>query len=169
MTTDLLVLYFGTTSGAQEAVVGLRSRDQKPAGWVDEVAIVERREAGRIATHTSFASTTQGAAVGGLTGLVVGLLFPPVGVLALLGGGAAVGAGLEKIAKENGLDARVFDAVKDSLEPGSSAVVLVGAAADVDELTSALRSADTTRVVREPMPEKAVSNFWSVLENAPAD
>ncbi len=163
---ELIVLYFDSTHGAEEAVLSVRKPEDVNYAWADDVAIVERHKSGRVATHTSDASTTQGAAVGGMTGLVVGLIFPPAGVLALLGVGAAVGAGVEKIAKENGLDSDMLKAVKDSLGKGTSAILLVGASGDVDEMMAVFSAHDPSNVMRAPMPEESMSGFWAALQDS---
>ena len=93
MASEVIMLKFDDTYGAQQAMSAVRALTELDYAWLEDVAIVERHNSGRISTHTTHGSVAAGAAWGGLTGLLVGLLFPPLGFLAIWAGGMAVGAG----------------------------------------------------------------------------
>jgi len=114
---------------------------------------------GRVSTHTTHGSVAAGAAWGGLTGLLVGLLFPPLGFLAIWAGGMAVGAGIEKATKENGLPKDFLDQVKAELTKGSSALILFGATGDTEEMAKAFDKYEPTSIVRESISDETVESL----------
>ena len=161
--SDLILLTFDDTYGAQAAMHAVRSLEEGSEAWMEDVAIVERHRSGRTSTHTTHGSVATGAAWGGLTGMLVGLLWPPVGFLAWWAAGMGVGALIERAAKEAGLDRAMLHRVRDGLEPGQSALVLIGASGDADRMARAFEPYHPIRVVREPIPEEAVANLREVI------
>ena len=77
MASEVIMLKFDDTYGAQKAMSAIRALTELDYAWLEDVAIVERHNSGRVSTHTTHGSVAAGAAWGGLTGLLVGLLFPP--------------------------------------------------------------------------------------------
>ena len=135
---ELVMITFEGSSTAQRALAEARAVLGRQT-WVEDVAVVERHRSGRVTTHTTHSSVERGAKIGGVTGLVVGLVFPPAVVgAALLGAG--LGAGWEKAAKELGLDAGVLREIRHALEPGQSALLLYEPEGDVGALLGAVES-----------------------------
>ena len=153
------MLFFDETRGAAAALADLRGRAVAGWSWLEEVAVIERHHSGRVATHLTHASVTEGTAVGVLTGAVVGLLFPPVslGALAVLAGTA--GGGVEKLRKGTELPAALVDEVRRGLGRGTSALVLVGEPDDLAELEAAAATLQPSRTLREPLPEPVVDDL----------
>ena len=89
MSADLIVLRFTGTYRAQQAMAAVRALEEMRYAWIEDVAIVERHASGRLSTHTTHGSVTGGALWGGLTGIIVGLLFPPAGFLGMWAVGLA--------------------------------------------------------------------------------
>jgi uncharacterized membrane protein len=167
--SEVIMLKFDDTYGAQQAMSAIRALTELDYAWLEDVAIVERHSSGRVSTHTTHGSVAAGAAWGGLTGMLVGLLFPPLGFLALWAGGMAVGAGIEKATKETGLPKGFLDKVKTELTKGSSALILFGATGDTDEMAKAFDKYHPTSVVRESISDETVESLKKSLDAAPAD
>jgi len=167
--SEIIMLKFNDTYGAQQAMSAVRALTELDYAWLEDVAIVERHNSGRVSTHTTHGSVAAGAAWGGLTGLLVGLLFPPLGFLALWAGGMAVGAGIEKATKEHGLPKGFLDQVKTELIEGSSALILFGASGDTDEMSKAFAKYNPTSVVRESISDETVESLKQTLDATPSD
>ncbi|MCB1247964.1 MAG: DUF1269 domain-containing protein [Acidimicrobiales bacterium] len=165
--SDLILLKFDDTYGAQSAMNAVRALTELKYAWIDDVAIVERHKSGRVSTHTTHGSVTGGALWGGLLGMLIGLLWPPTMFLALWGIGMGTGALVEKLSKETGLDKEMLDEIRGSLDKGTSALLLLGASGDVDQMAKAFADYNPTDVIRKEMPEKAIANLKEALENAP--
>lgn len=170
MSADLIVLRFHGTYTAQQSMVAVRALQEVRHAWIEDVAVVERHASGRLSTHTTHGSVTGGAIWGGLTGIIVGLLFPPAGILGLWVVGLAAGAGVEALTKEHGLDESMLERVKASLsEKGTSALVLIGAVGDVDEMTRAFEPYAPVEVLREALPDDAAATLRDAVAEAQPD
>lgn len=169
MSSEIIMLKFDDTYGAQNAMNAVRALTELDYAWLEDVAIVERHRSGRVSTHTTHGSVAAGVAWGGLTGLLVGLLFPPLGFLAIWAGGMAVGAGIEEATKNSGLPKDFMDQVKNELTKGSSALLLFGASGDTDEMSKAFEKYNPTSVVRTSIGDDTVASLKQSLDAAPAD
>ena len=169
MSSEVIMLKFDDTYGAQKAMSAIRALTELDYAWLEDVAIVERHQSGRVSTHTTHGSVAAGAAWGGLTGLLVGLLFPPLGFLAVWAGGMAIGAGIEKATKENGLPKGFLDQVKTELTKGTSALILFGATGDTAEMAKAFDKYHPTSIVRESISDETVESLKQTLDAAPSD
>ena len=148
-------LKFDSTYGASEALNKVRAAAELGYTWIDDVAIIERHHSGRIATHTPHGSVKTGAGWGALLGALVGVFFPPAGFLALTGIGAGTGALIEKAQKESYVPQELFDEVKDDLEKGTSALLVIGETTVVGEVEAAFAGAYAKEVKRELDEQKA--------------
>jgi len=144
-----LALMFNSTYGASEALNKVRAAAELGYTWVDDVAIIERHHSGRIATHTPHGSVKTGAGWGALLGALVGVFFPPAGFIALTGLGAGTGALIEKASKEAYVPEDLFDEVKDSLEKGTSALLVLGETTVMGEVEAAFAGTYATEIKRE--------------------
>lgn len=156
MSADLIVLKFDSTYGGQSALSAVAALEELNYAWMEDVAIVERHKSGRYSTHTTHGSVTGGFLWGGLAGMLLGLLFPPVGFLALWGLGAGTGALVEKLTKETGLDKDMLRDVHDMLDKDTSALVLIGASGDADQMARAFEPYNPTQVYRRPLNDETV-------------
>jgi uncharacterized membrane protein len=162
MASELVVMKFDSTSGAQAAMNPVRALAEMNYAWIDDVAVVERHSSGRVATHTTHGSVTAGAAWGGLAGLFVGILFPPA-ILGWWAAGALGGALVEKATKETGLDKAMLDEIKDELDKGTSALILIGLSGDTDEMAKAFDKYKPVKVIRHDLEDKTVDNLKEAL------
>jgi uncharacterized membrane protein len=163
---DLIVLKFDDTYGAQSALNGVRALQELNYAWVDDVAVVERHRSGRISTHTTHGSVAEGAFWGGIAGIFVGLLFPPVGFLALWGVGLGAGAVTGAAMKEHGIDKKMLGDIRGELDKGTSALILIGAKGDADEMARAFEQYKPTKVIRHEIPDATVDDMKSALSDA---
>lgn len=163
---DLIVLKFDDTYGGQSALAGVRALQELNYAWVDDVAVVERHRSGRVSTHTSHGSVAEGAFWGGIAGIFVGLLFPPVGFLALWATGLAAGAVAGEAVKEHGLDKAMLAEIRGELDKGTSALILIGATGDVDEMARAFAQYKPAKVIRHEIPDKTVDDLKTKLSDA---
>jgi uncharacterized membrane protein len=136
--TDLLVITFADSHGAHRALAAVRQVEDQHVVLIDDIAVVEHHHSGRYSTHTTHGSVAAGVTWGGLTGLLIGLLFPPAGIAAVMAVGVGGGALFEKAVKLTGLPADALREIRDELStPGTSALVLIGPAGDLDQTVAA--------------------------------
>jgi uncharacterized membrane protein len=166
MSADFIMLKFDTPYGAQQAMAGVRALTDLNYAWIDDVAVVERHNSGRVVTHTTHGSISSGALFGGLIGMLLGWFFPPLLFLAWFGLGAGAGALIEKASKESGLPAGLLEKVRDELTKGSSALLLLGAKGDADQMARAFEQYHPTSIVREELSTETVESLKAKLVEA---
>lgn len=166
MAADLIILKFESTYGGERALGAVRALEEMRYAWIDDVAVVERHRSGRYSTHTTHGSVGAGAAFGGLTGMLLGLLFPPLGFLGLFAAGAGVGALVGAAAKNAGLDKSMIDEIKSELDKGTSALVLIGASGDADQMARAFEKYNPSKVIRHAISDEAVENLKRAVDEA---
>jgi uncharacterized membrane protein len=81
------------------------------------------------------------------------------GWLAGLGIGALVGEAMAKA----GLDKRMVEEIKSELKPGTSALLLMGARGDVDEMSRAFQQYRPTHVLRYEIADDVVEKLKAAL------
>lgn len=165
---DLIVLKFDDTYGAQRALGAVRALQELRYAWIDDMAVVERHNSGRVSTHTTHGSVAGGALWGGIAGMFVGLLFPPVGFLGLWAAGLGAGAVAGAVTKESGLDKGMLDGVRKTLDKGTSALILIGATGDADEAARAFEPYHPVDVIRHEIPDATVQDLKQKLTDAEA-
>jgi uncharacterized membrane protein len=132
---DLIVVVFDRLDDARNAMRTIRQLETDGRVELEDTAIVERAEDGKVRVKDEVSGATEkGAAVGALIGAVLTFFFPIVGVV--VGGtvGALVGSMLR-----TGVEKDFVDEVKRELSPGRSALFLVVRHADADALVAAMR------------------------------
>ena len=122
---ELYIITFDSEVKAQEALDDLEKATK--AGTVDiiDAAVMIREQDGKVdISETSDPSTGRGAVVGGIIGGFIGLIGGPAGV----GLGAAAGAALAGYATSKmdlGIPDDELRSIADSLQPGTSALVVI--------------------------------------------
>lgn len=169
MASEVIMLKFNDTYGAQKAMSAVRALTELEYAWLEDVAILERHRSGRVSTHTTHGSVAAGAVWGGLTGMIVGLLFPPLGFIALWAGGMAIGAGVEKATKETGLPHGFLEKVRKELTKGSSALILFGATGDTEEMAKAFDRYNPASIVREHIADETVDTMKKALDTTSSE
>ena len=161
---DLIMLTFDDPKGAQAAVSAVRALEELNYAWMDDVAIVEKHHSGRVSLHTPHGSVVGGAVWGGLIGMLLFWWFPPAWFLGGWWGGAGFGAAVGEASKRHGVDQAMVDDVKSKLTDGTSALLLIGASGDADQMARAFEPYKPTAVVRHEIPEQTVANLKDALE-----
>ena len=155
---ELIMLKFDSPYGAQGAL-SVRALEELPNAWMDDVAIVEKHKGGFVALHTPRGSALRGAFYGSLIGLLLFWWFPPAwffgGWLGGMGGGALIGEAM----KRSGIDETLVDQAKSELTPGTSALFLIGARSDADEMVRVCEEHHPTSVIRHTLPELTLENL----------
>jgi uncharacterized membrane protein len=164
---DLIMLKFDTTYGAQQALSAVRALTELRKAWVDDVAVVEKHKSGRVSLHTPHGSAAGGALWGGLLGMLLFWWFPPGWFFAGWLGGMGVGALAGESMKKSGIDEGLVDRIKGELTDGTSALLLIGATGDADEMATAFEPYKPTSVIREELPEQTVANLKDALGDHP--
>jgi uncharacterized membrane protein len=148
---EMTAATFDGAHGAEKKLSDLRTGSAEP--WMSEVSVIEHDADGRYSVKAKNPSVDKGhagsgAAIGGLTGVFVGLIGGPLGLLfwgtmgALTGG--AIGAGAESAFKP------MVDELEGRLAPDASMLVLVGETPAIDSFVSAT-GASGDRLLRAPL------------------
>ena len=148
--SQLVVVGFNKLEDARDAMK--RLRDLEHAGRIafEDTAVLERTEDGKTHVRNEASGTTEtGAVVGAVIGGVLFFAMPVVGLAIGGAAGAAVGALLDR-----GISGKFVDDVKETLQPGRSALFLVVKEANADALIAALRDFEG-EVIQTTLDEEA--------------
>src|SRR4051812_36535501 len=135
---EMIAITFDGAHAAERQLSDLRSTQQDE--WLSEVSVIEHSHDGRYSVKAKNPSVEKShagksAAIGGLTGLFVGAIGGPFGLLlwGTLGAmtGSAIGVGRESSFKP------MVDELEARLAPDASMLVLVGEAPALDALPEA--------------------------------
>jgi uncharacterized membrane protein len=106
--------------------------------WIDDTAVVSRSKLGTIRIHSTWAQDDSavgaGTGLGAVTGCLLGVLLGPGGALAGAAMGGSLGA-LMGVADEVAFDDPLLDKFAASLTKDTSALILVGKQATIDDFT----------------------------------
>ena len=163
------VITFSNVEAADRVVGGLRKRGA--THLVNQVATLEHHPSGKFSVHSYSDETSRGAhvGIGAAVGGLVGLLFGPFGLLIGVLGGGAVGASMQgPDAHDLGLDPTFVERLKESLPPDSSAVLIMGEPAIVDELVGEVHATDqvSTNEFRQALSEEQAANLRKAIEGS---
>ncbi len=121
--SQLLVITFGDRETAGQAAERLKSINKANAASIQDMAVVEKDADDKVHVHHGIDTTTAGGAIGGgVLGLLLGLVFFPIGGLLI---GAAAGAFIGRSLHHN-VDKKLIEDVTNDLGPNTSAVFVVG-------------------------------------------
>ena len=143
--------------------------DYTPAyAWIDDVAVVTKSKHGSIRVHSTWAqddsSIGAGTGFGAVTGAMVGLLFGPAGALA----GAMTGVSLGFLfgaSADMALDDPRLDDFAEALVNATSALILVGEDATLEEFTAAV-SPYGGRVVQTDLNEDDIKAIRKAMKKS---
>ena len=156
---EMVAITFDGAHTAERTLSDLRASRSDP--WLSEVSIIEHDTDGRYSVKAKNPDVEdrhagKGAAIGGLTGLFVGAIGGPFGLVlwsttgALAGG--AIGAG-----KESAFLSTV-EQLKARLAPGASMLILVGETPALDALVDAV-GADDSNMLRQPLSSEQAAEL----------
>lgn len=132
---QLMVIGFDHFDDASSAMKRLRTLEREGLVRFEDTAIVERDPDGTVHVRNELSGTTEmAAAIGAVIGGFLTFAFPPAGIALGAALGAAVGTTLD-----TGVSPKFVDDVKDTLQPGRSALFLVIKESHADAVMAALR------------------------------
>ncbi len=140
----ILVAAFRDDISAEEALVQLKQLKRQEAIRFREGAVVSRDEKDRLHIHEAGdVSGGEGASFGALLGAMIGIIGGPAGVVAGAGTGALVGGLTAKIYDAGIADERLVE-IGQALTPGTSAVVLILEADQLDLVAKEMQDQGAT-------------------------
>jgi uncharacterized membrane protein len=157
MSIEMVSVVFDGAQTAEQELSDLRAtrRDE----WLTEVAVLERHMGGRFsmkATSPDYGDQDHvgaGIAIGGGTGLMLGMIAGPLGLIfwGTMGavGGAAIGT-----SGEVGAFDPIVNEVKDSLPHNTSALILVAETVTAEKLATAVGNVGRQTLRRELTDEQ---------------
>ncbi|WP_298207494.1 DUF1269 domain-containing protein [Ferrimicrobium sp.] len=166
---DLIMLKFDHSYDAQRALGAVRALEELRYAWVDNVAVVEKHKSGITTLSTPHGSAAGGAFLGGLAGILLFWWFPPAWFFGGWLGGMGAGAAIGELWKRSGIDEKLVAEVKSELAPGTSALLLVGASGDADQMARAFEPYHPSKVVRNTISDETVENLRQAFEQANKD
>ncbi len=173
---DFALVVFHGTESAEEAY-SRAPREIGGVAWAREVAFVEHHRHDRIIVRGTFAGhyvdaddaeafigkrTVEGAIGGAAVGAVLG---PPGFVVGLVGGGVAGSVSEERASEHN--RSALFDQVRAEVPEGSSAVILMATADEVDAMIDAL-DGHGGEVARHHLAPEAVGALQAAVADSPS-
>jgi len=174
---EFAVAQFEGEGAAVQRYASAKEQSGGDARWTREVGFVEHHHNGRLVLRGTFAGhyldvdesdhvSQKGAGEGAVAGGLVGALLGPAGIALglLIGGvtGSQVGNPSETEAEPRAL----ADQLRAAIPRSSSAIVLIAAAADVEEMLTALGE-DTNVVVRRTLTADQAAALEASLRTAP--
>lgn len=133
--SHILVITFEDEEQAPRVLQSLKGLEHERLLNLKDAAVIVKDVEGKVHIKNMVESGVKvGAVTGGALGLLIGgLLFPVAGILMGLAGGALIGKTLE-----TGVDKKFIKEVRDSLTPGSSAILFIVGSENVGLLVTAL-------------------------------
>ena len=121
--SQLLVITFGARETAGQAAERLKGIQSAHAASINDMAVVEKDADGKVHVHHGVDTATAGGAIGGgVLGLLIGLVFFPIGGLLI---GAAAGAFIGRSLHHN-VDKKLIEDVTNDLTADTSALFVIG-------------------------------------------
>jgi uncharacterized membrane protein len=139
--SHILVITFNDEEQALSVLKSLKALEHEDLLAIKDTAVIVKDKAGKVHVKNAVESGVKiGAVAGGFIGLLLaGFLFPVAGILLGVGGGALVGKFFE-----TGVDKKFVNEVRDSLTPGSSAILFVVGSENIGLLVTALEPYEGT-------------------------
>jgi uncharacterized membrane protein len=165
---DLIMLKFDHPYQASRALSGVRALEELHYAWIEDVAVLEKHKSGLVTMHTPHGSAAGGALLGGLLGMLLFWWFPPAWFLGGWLGGLGAGALIGEAAKRAGISDDLVRDVKGELTPGTSALLLIGATGDADEMARAFEQYHPVKVIRHSLSDSSVDNLRQAFGEQPS-
>lgn len=138
--SNLVVVTFDGAGDARRAREAIRGLEGGGEVSLDDAAVIVKNAAGEVAVDDQIDRGVKvGAIGGGLLGLVLGFVFPPLGLAIGAAGGALVGR-----MADLGIDKGFVEDVTDALKPGTSALFLIVREGNADAIVAALEPFEGT-------------------------
>lgn len=158
--SELVVLTFDDTEQAGEAFESLKKMQHSGQLKIDDAAVIVKDESGKVHLKNQLdTGVKMGAIGGGLLGLLLAsVFFPLAGLLIGALGGALIGKTLHM-----GVDQDFVKDVTESLQPGTSALFVMGSG-EPAAVRAALQPFQGT-IYQTTLPPEAVDALKQALKN----
>jgi uncharacterized membrane protein len=174
---DFALAQFEGEGTAVQRYAAAKDRSGDDARWTHEVGFVEHRHSGRLVLRGTFAGhyldvdesdrvSQKGAGEGAVAGGLVGALLGPPGIALGLVVGGVIGSKAGTSSDTEAEPQVLADQLRAAVPRSSSAVVLIAAAADVDEMLAALGDS-AQGVTRQTLTADQVAELETSLSAAP--
>jgi uncharacterized membrane protein len=190
---DVAVVRFDGEGTAVRRYADAKDRSDTEARWAREVGFVERHKHGHLllrgtfaghyvdvdeSDHVSQKGAGEGAVAGGLVGVLLGpagiavgggllgVLLGPAGIAVGLTVGGIVGSQAGKVSDSEAEPRLLADQLRDAVPRASSAIVLIAAAPDVDEMLAAMGEGGQS-VTRRTLTADETARLEDALSAAP--
>jgi uncharacterized membrane protein len=178
MDLDFALVRFPGEGTATEAYVAGSDRSGAGARWVREIGFVEHHHNGHLVVRGTFAGhyvdvdealhvSERGAGEGFVGGAAVGLLLGPPGIAVGMALGAILGSQVGERSETDREPSLLADQLRTAVPRSDSAIVLIGPAADVDEMLAAIAERGG-EVVRHTFTADEAAVLQASLSEAPA-
>jgi uncharacterized membrane protein len=178
MDLDLGLVRFRGGGSATETFVTARDRSGANAPWTREVGLVEHHHDGHLVLRGTFAGhyvdvdealhvSERGAAEGFAGGAVVGALLGPPGLAAGMVVGAILGSQAGEPSEADAEPQLLVDQLRAAVPRSGSAIVLIAASRDVDDMLAAIGDTDG-EVTRQALTADQVAALQATLSATPA-
>lgn len=158
--SNLVVLTFKDTVQAVEAYEALKRSQSSGLLKIDDAAVIVKQESGKVEIKNQMDTGVKWGAIGGGTlGLLLASVFFPLAGLAV---GAIAGALIGKTL-DLGVDQKFVREVTEALEPGSSALFVIGKSDRPDAIVAVLRPFQGT-VYQTTLPTEAMEALEDALK-----
>ncbi len=173
---DFALMVFEHTGGAERAY-GASDGQSSGEPWARDVAFIEHHRRDRMVVRGTFAGHYIDAdddaefigartAEGAVAGAAVGLLFGPMGIaVGLVGGGTAGSISQEHSGPH--LRSALFDELRAEVPQGSSGLVMMAPADEVDAMAGALQG-QGGRLVRHRLSAEGAELLRSAVADSPS-
>lgn len=160
MSVEMVAVAFDGTHRAEKELSELRTA--RSESWLEDVAVLEHHKGGRFsmkATGPDYGKDNHvgaGIALGGATGLLLGMIAGPLGLIfwgtmgAMTGGAAGV--------HDSGAFDGIVDQVKDALPHGTSALILMAEEPTAEQLASVVGS-HGRQTIRQEITDEQVNEL----------
>ena len=183
MSLDLALITFDGEGTAVQKYATARDRSSTPgrerteARWTRDVGFVERHHNGRLLLRGTFAGhyldvdegdrvSQKGAGEGAATGGLLGVFLGPPGIAVGLLLGGIVGGNVGEPEEVEAEPHAVAERLREAIPRGSSAIVMIAPAAEVDEMLTAL-GVGTPEVIRRTLADGETAALEASLSAAP--
>jgi uncharacterized membrane protein len=134
--SSLVVLTFDNPDEAHEVRRQMRELEKEGLVKMEDAAVLMKDTNGKLhVVNEADKTVVTGAAIGGLLGLLLFVLFPVAGIALGAAGGALVGGAMNA-----GVDKKFVKQVSEELQPNSSAIFMIINEANVTAALGALRN-----------------------------
>jgi len=175
---DFALVVFDGESTAAKRFAQAREQSAPGARWAREIGLVEHHHNGRLLLRGTFAGhyldvdesdhvSQTGAGGGAVAGGLIGALAGPPGIAVGIVVGGIAGAELGTPTDGEAEPLLLVERLREAVPRSSSAIVLIAAAAEVDEMLAAL-SEEGGRSSRERLTDEQASALQTALASAPA-